>query len=43
MRRGYSRFDKWWSGKGMGIDCSHLNETRKERTWYGFPYYNRLD
>jgi len=43
MKRGYSKWYKWWSGKGKGIDCSHLNERIKKRTWYGVSYYIRLD
>ena len=43
MHRGYSKLDKWWSGKGQGIDCRHLNEWRKHRTWYGGTYYIKKD
>jgi len=43
MQRGYSMWKKWWSGKGKGIDCRHLNEISKHRTWYGATRYTKKD
>ncbi len=43
MKRGYAWHQRWWSGKGQGIDCRHLNEIKKTRTWYGGTYYTKKD